>query len=261
MILLMAAAAGALLAWVFWIEPNWIEVTRHRVRAPVDSPLTIAHLTDLHSFGLGRRERKLLALLRRERPDLIVVTGDTVDKRSSHEKVREVYRQLSAPLGVWAVRGNWEILRPAKDEEGFYRSAGVRYLKNSSCPLKSNVWMVGLDDATEGSPDWEKALEGVPKGAFAVTLFHSPEFFDRLDGRGPLALCGHAHGGQVVFPGLGVLWLPRGCGRYSAGWYSKNGSRMYVNRGVGTSILPLRFLCRPELAILTLEPLPQRGGV
>src|SRR5437899_1292826 len=74
--LFLFAAVVALDA--FWIEPCWIEVTHHRVWAPLASPLKIAHLTDVHTRGLGRRERRMLTLLESERPDLIVITGDTV---------------------------------------------------------------------------------------------------------------------------------------------------------------------------------------
>ena len=63
-----------------------------------------------------------------------------------------------------------------------------------------------------------------------------------------------AHTWQVRLPWLGPLWLPGDSGRFLEGWYERNGSRMYVSRGIGMSILPVRFLCRPELAIITLEP-------
>ncbi len=75
----------------------------------------------------------------------------------------------------------------------------------------------------------------------------------RLD----LAFAGHTHGGQVRLPLIGALWTPPGSGRYVAGWYSMSEApraRMYVSRGVGTSVLPVRFLCRPEVALITLQP-------
>jgi uncharacterized protein len=69
-------------------------------------------------------------------------------------------------------------------------------------------------------------------------------------------LAGHTHGGQVRLPLVPVFWLPHGSGRFLEGWYTERGSKMYVSRGIGTSILPIRFRCPPELSIITLSPAP-----
>jgi len=68
-----------------------------------------------------------------------------------------------------------------------------------------------------------------------------------------LCLTGHTHGGQVRLPFLKPLWLPKGCGRFVEGWYEELGSCIYVNRGLGTSLLPVRFLCRPEITFITIH--------
>jgi predicted MPP superfamily phosphohydrolase len=81
-----------------------------------------------------------------------------------------------------------------------------------------------------------------------------PEFFDSLASRIDLAFAGHTHGGQVRVPGFGPLWLPAGSGRFVAAWYTAANARMYVSRGVGTSILAARFACAPEVALVTLQP-------
>ncbi len=130
----------------FLIEPSWIEVTRHTVQAPFAGPLKIAHLSDLHTYEVSRRERRLLALLEAEKPDLIVVTGDTLARSGSHEACRQLLSRLHAPLGVWLVRGNWENWRPVKGEHAFYASAGVHFLLNEARPVRRDVWIVGLDD-------------------------------------------------------------------------------------------------------------------
>jgi predicted MPP superfamily phosphohydrolase len=259
--LLFSGLAAGLYA--FGIEPDWIEVTHHHLAAPVSPPLTIAHLTDLHVRRLGRRERSLLAILEREKPDVIVVTGDSVvdgdvlvplGERASgftYARAGELFDRLTAPLGVFAVRGNWENVRRLRDERGYYRDHGVRLLVNESHEVRPVVWLAGVDDP-EGRPDVDKALRGVPGGAFAVALFHSPALFDAVAGRVSLALAGHTHGGQVRFPLMPPFWLPDHCGRYVEGFYEDKGSRLYVSRGVGTSVLPVRFLCRPEVAIFRI---------
>lgn len=258
------AAAGLLAGLYAWaVEPCWIEVTRHRVRAPLPAPLTIAHLSDLHSGGLGRRERALLALLERERPDAIVITGDTLVDGDlffpvrgtrddpAYSRAAPLLDRLRAPLGVWAVRGNWENVRRTPDERGFYERHGIRFLLNQAAEVSPGVWLAGFDDIQE-TPDLAGTVRQLPPGAFAIALFHSPAYFDWLGERFPLALAGHTHGGQVRPPFVPPFWLPAGSGKYVAGWYASGASRLYVSRGVGTSTLPLRFRCRPEVALLTL---------
>ncbi len=237
-----------------FVEPNWIEVTHSQISAPIARPLKIAHLTDLHSAGVGFRERRLLKLLEREKPDLIVISGDTLASHGSYAQAGEVLSRLRAPQGVWLVRGNWENRYPLKDESEFYGKLGVSFLRNSSAAVEPNVWLIGLDDPSSGHADLDGALRIVPRETFRIALFHSPQFFDRSAGRYELALAGHSHGGQVRIPFLKPLWLPTGIGPYVEGWFEKDGSRMYVSRGVGMSFLPVRFFCRPELAIITILP-------
>lgn len=237
----------------FAIEPFAIEVTRHRVTANVTSPLRIAHLTDLHTDGPGRREREVLEILDREKPDVIAVTGDTVDG-GSLEVARPFFARLRAPLGIWVVRGNWENWRSPGDEAGFYRSTGATFLLNEGRLARPDVFIGGLDDSMSGHSNMAQAFRDAPAGVFRLALFHSPEAFDGAAGRFDLALAGHTHGGQVRVPWLGAPWLPPGSGRYVQGWYTGTNTRMYVSRGVGTSILPVRLFCRPEVAIVTIVP-------
>ena len=265
-VLLVVAPAGLLLAaYAGAVEPFWIEVTRHHVAAPLEPPLKIAHLSDLHTNGLGRRERILLDLLERERPDAIVITGDSLvdgvvlgfpraDRADAvYARAGELLGRLRAPLGVWAVRGNWEDIRTIRDERGFYRGLGLHLLVNEARELRPGVWLAGLDDL-QGAPDVDAAFRSIPEGTVAIALFHSPALFARVAGRCPLALAGHTHGGQVRLPFLPPLWLPWGSGRFVEGWYEAKGSRLYVSRGIGTSVLPIRMLARPELALITLGP-------
>lgn len=248
----VAALVASLGAYASWIEPYWIEVTRHSVSAPLSWPVKIAHITDLHASGLGRRERKMLRLVEAERPDLIVITGDSINITSDYPGFRDVLSQLHAPLGVWVVRGNHEDWWPVKNEREFYESAGAKLLLNSSAQVSDGVWLIGFDDLYGGSPDAEKAFAGVPASAYKIALFHSPPYFDTAAGRCDLALAGHSHGGQIRLPILGPLWVPPYVGGYFEGWFEQRGTRMYVSRGVGTSIIDVRFWCRPEIAMVTL---------
>jgi uncharacterized protein len=251
---LFAFLAIIALIYSLFIEPNWIQVTHWTIAGNVSTPLKIAHLTDLHSPHLGFREKRLLELLDAEAPDLIVITGDTLSGWGTYRGESEVLKCLHAPLGVWLVRGNWEISYPLKNERRFYANLGVHFLLNQSAEVRDGVWLLGLDDPTFGHANLTAALTDVPPEAYRIALFHSPQFFSVSAGQYDLALAGHSHGGQVRIPFLKPLWLPRGVGPYVEGWFEKNGSRMYVSRGLGMTLLPIRFDCRPELAIITVKP-------
>ncbi len=243
----------------FAVEPDWVEVTRSTL-TPLEiggpsrtgaGAIRVLHLSDLHGNTPGTREAAILATIERERPDLVVLTGDTCDT-GRFGPYASFLGALHAPLGVFAVEGNWEHWRPSEDEVATYRSAGITLLVNESRKLRDDLWIVGFDDQTGGRPDAAKALRDVPAGVTTLALMHSPGFFDSVAGRVTFALAGHTHGGQVCAPGLGPLWLPQGCGRYVAGVYEERGSAMYVSRGLGTSMLPVRFFARPEIALVTL---------
>ena len=251
--LLAPVAAVAVLVDACHVEPFRVEVTRHDLRAPVPRPIAIAHLTDLHTTGLGPREREMIATIERERPDAIVLTGDTNTDGSTFEGMRDVLSSLRAPLGVWAVRGNHEIWSFADRSRELYESSGIRYLENEAAELAPGVWLVGLDDAFAGRPDPSVAGR-VPEGAYRIALFHAPVGFDAVAGRCDLAFAGHTHGGQIRIPLVHPFWLPPACGPYLAGWYERDGSRMYVSRGIGTTGPAIRFLCRPEVAVVRLVP-------
>lgn len=256
---MLCLPAAGLFAYARWIEPQWIEVTRHRVGAvPLSHPIRIAHLSDVHTRGVGRREQRVIDLLASERADLVVVTGDIVAQGADRETTRAFLSRLLAPLGVWVVRGNWENWSPKPAERAFYDS--VKLLVNQAARVSDRLWLAGLDDPASGKPDLDATLAGVDPDVYVVALFHSPFYFDRLAGRVPLALAGHTHGGQIRLPLWGPVWLPRGCGRFLSGWYTAARSRLYVSRGIGTSIYGLRFLSRPEIAIIRLEPerVPER---
>ena len=130
-LIIFAAVAGLIVAVDgFLIEPYRIEVTHSSVQALLTRPLKIAHLSDLHTSGLGRRERKLLLLLDEEHPDVIVITGDTMTWGHHHANIRPLLSRLHAPLGVWLVRGNWENHYALHNEEAFYAQLGIHFLLN-----------------------------------------------------------------------------------------------------------------------------------
>jgi uncharacterized protein len=251
------AAAIVILAYALWIEPFSIEVVHTAIQGNVSTPLRIAQLSDLHTHGVGVRERRMLDILDDEKPDVIVITGDSLaGYGGTFANVADVLLQMHAPLGVWIVRGNYENWKQMQHEHSFYANAGAHLLLNSGTLLRNDVWLGGLDDPYTGKASLDGALTGAPPGIYTILLFHSPAYFDRVAGKVDLALAGHTHGGQVRPPFLPPLFLPKGCWPYVAGWYDAKGtnSKLYVNRGMGTSMLPIRFNSRPEVTIITIEP-------
>lgn len=238
-----------------FIEPYRIEVTRYTKKSPVIVPLTIAHITDLHSSEEGRNEKALLKLIKEENPDLIVLTGDLISSKSDYLFIQSYLEKLKAPMGVWIVKGNWENWNPYPTKRSKELSSlESRTLINESLNVGNNLWLVGLNDYSSGASNVELALKKVPASGVVLALFHSPMGFHEISNRCNIALAGHTHGGQFRLPGFPPFWLPEGSGKYVAGWYEENGCEMYVNRGLGTSMLPLRFFSRPEVSFITLEP-------
>jgi uncharacterized protein len=148
---------------------------------------------------------------------------------------------------VFYVPGNWEHWVSQRSLE----LNNAPTLINSAVRVRDDVWIVGIDDAFAGIPNLTKALEGVD--GTVIALFHSPAFFDAASSKIDLALAGHTHGGQVRVPFVGALWLPQQSGEYVAGWYQRDRAKMFVSRGIGTSMLPIRFNCRPELALIRVS--------
>ncbi len=256
-----AATAAAAALDAFAIEPRWLDVSRHDV--PIDGlPLgldgfKIAQITDAHLESLGVLEERIVAALRNEQVQLLVLTGDIVDSPAKLPLLVELCRELRAQgMPVLATLGNWEHWGkiPLEELARAYHSAGAKLLVDEFHDLGGALGIVATDDSTGGEPRLSRALSARSTTPVSLFLTHSPERFDRLP-PGPgfdLALAGHTHGGQVTLGAVAPA-LPPGSGRFVAGWYTTSLGRAYVSRGTGTSIVPARFVCRPELPFFTLK--------
>lgn len=237
----------------FAIEPYHLESTFHEVSiGKSGKSLLLAHVTDLHTDGLGTLEKKLIDSLRSQKPDVIVITGDIATPGGTAKGYQDVLSELKAPLGVYFVQGNWEYWEPVKKLGQIFNEAGIVDLTNKHFQIKDNLWLVGLDDELAGSPT-VSSYEGVPAEAKVISIFHSPALFNSIESKTNLAFAGHSHGGQIRIPFIGALWTPQGTDRYVSGWFEEGHAKMYVSRGIGTSILPIRFNCRPEVAFIKVS--------
>ena len=263
----LVAAAGACGAVVggdaFAVEPAKVLVSRHELPIPglgrAFDGMRLAQVTDVHFPGNVAAARAALAHLRREKPEIVVITGDMTEHTEALATVAEFARQARGSLATVATLGNWEYLaRAASRAAEAYRSVGVDLLVNAHRDIRigdSSLALVGLDDPLLGHPDLLGARAGLPSDSSEIWLVHAPGFASHppdVSGVPAFILSGHTHGGQIRLPFL-PAYTPEGSGRFVAGWYRDTFAPLYVSRGIGTTTLPARFNCPPELPIFTLR--------
>lgn len=223
--------------------------------------MRLLQISDLHLSRFNDYFQKVATQVTALRPDLIVLTGDYLEEQRNIRAVLDFFRALRAPHGIYAVQGNWEYWSRLEGENlrRHFAGAGVRLLINERADLEINgraLSLFGLDYPSS-SDFLQRLQQAVDPQRFNLLLSHVPAFaHEQLDDHINLVLSGHTHGGQVRLPALPPLYLPRYSGRFVAGFYQvgNRGIPLYVSRGVGTSVLPLRFLCRPEIGVFDLVP-------
>jgi predicted MPP superfamily phosphohydrolase len=264
----LGAAGAAIGADAFGFEAHRVLVSRHDVPIPglarAFEGLRIAQVSDVHLPGNQLAARAALHHLRRERPEVLVLTGDMTESAQALGQVREFASAARGSLATVAVLGNWEYRAGVQGAEArkVYREAEVDLLINQSRLLElggSSLALVGLDDMLAGRPDLAAARSDLAPGGTEIWVIHEPNFADllpRTTPRSTLLLAGHTHGGQIRIPLVPPV-KPIGAGRFLEGWYRDTPVVMYVSRGVGTTGIPARFRCPAELPIFTLRTAAQ----
>jgi len=257
------AGASALSFDSLYLENNWPEATFYKwptKKWPAGlKPLRMMLLSDLHLKKFGAYERKILKMAAELRPELLVITGDFIESNDKFPELKSWLAGLPTNCPKFAVLGNWDhwsgvsVMEFDKTFAGY----GIKLLDNSRVRLNSeygNICIIGVDDPTNGWEKPEKAASQISGKEFNLFLAHSPNIISRLKGLPiDLLLCGHTHGGQVRIPGIKPFWLPRRCEGYVAGFYERDGIKMYVSKGLGNSVVPIRFLCRPEITVFEIR--------
>jgi predicted MPP superfamily phosphohydrolase len=224
-------------------------------RGDASSRLRVLQVSDLHVQRIGTLERQLLERLHDSHADLIVITGDSIDRARALPVLDSLLAEFPTAPRLLAILGNWEYRCRVdlRSLERVYARHGVELLVNRSVTLDHRgrtVRITGLDDIREGRPDAGAALAAARPLDHHLVLAHCPITRDALalpaGHTASFVLSGHTHGGQVAPWGIATI-LPPGCGRYVAGWYRDGGPPLYVSRGIGTSLLPVRIGASPEL--------------
>jgi predicted MPP superfamily phosphohydrolase len=219
---------------------------------------TILHISDLHVEISAGAIGKTVSLVRDLQYDICVLTGDYRAKtcgpfEESLKGVNELRAQLKGP--TYGVLGNHDSIRMAPS----LKAMGIRMLFNECETIVrgfDRIYLAGVDDAHfYRADDLEKATSRIPQGVFSILLSHTPEIYDRAAGAGfDLILCGHTHGGQLCLPGGIPIRLEAKLPRSMAAGLWGHGEMVgYTTRGVGTSLLPVRLNCPPEITLHTLR--------
>lgn len=253
-------AVGLVGAYATMIEPRHPVLEQVTLRIPNLPPdlagLRIGQLSDMH-LGLAYTQantRWAVRQMERERPDLLILTGDFVSTRAAIADLPNLLRPLRAPLGVYAVPGNHDYWEGLEKILTALQPLGIRFLVNRNTPLqrgKTRFWLAGVDYMWNGRIDLDLALANIPTDAFTLLLSHAPDLADvAAQYNIAVQFSGHTHGGHLCLPWLGSFCLPRYGTRYPIGLEQVGSLQLYVSRGLGGR--PLRFNCQPEATIFTL---------
>jgi uncharacterized protein len=252
-------------------------ITEHRAIRIAQLPeafhgFRIAQLSDIHfeEFTEPTFLRYAVHRVNQLQPDLVLLTGDFISAGprkwqfafEAADRCAEILRHLQCPLR-FAILGNHDVQVSSDHVLAALSTNGITPLVDQYLPIEregQRLWLSGLHDATFGQPDLDSAVPTQLDGPL-IMMCHEPDFADTIlrhprAGRADLILSGHTHGGQVRIPFLPPLQLPPLGKQYVEGLFHFPDSKaqLYVNRGLGTVGLPVRFDCPPELTAITLQP-------
>lgn len=270
--LVIILVALLILSWPF-IEPFMLETESVTLTA-ADLPsgigqLRIVYVTDIHKGGLftDARVGDLVSHINACNADVVLFGGDYAEDSAGAIEFFQSLPRIHSRYGVYAVLGNHDRTIPESNLttlRATMQAAGVTPLVNSVSRVRigvSDIYIAGIDDVGNGHPDLKGVASQVSASDYVIFLCHSPAVIpDALkvaDKNGSqswfdLGLFGHTHGGQVAL--IGPMLKDDGVpDEYTAGWFKQNRIDMLVSRGVGTSGLPVRLFCAPQIHLITVN--------
>ncbi len=216
---------------------------------------SIIQLSDLHSMPGFERNREAARMLDGLQANIAVITGDFRNSgglsQDAAEGAQIVIQSIRRRMPVYAVQGNNDYPETMK----LLQQEGVRVLENVGVPLADGLWLAGWNPYVENHPRLTTVLDMVPRDALIILASHSPDvILEEGFSRARLILAGHTHGIQIRFPGLpSPITLTRVGSRYTRGLYRLEDAYLYINRGIGTTMVPLRVYSAPEVTLLRLQ--------
>lgn len=239
------------------LQTEEVEITLKRLPKKLDG-LRIVHLSDLHHSPFTHIDHiaRAVTAASKLKPHIVVLTGDFVSHEAEYIRpVAKILGELKGEYGSFACLGNHDHWTDAETVAKELRAAGVNVLINEGFRFEakdSSFWLCGVDDHMVGKTDLPAALKGSFPDEMKILLAHNPIIFRRaVASRVDLTLSGHTHGGQVKVRDPEKRILPRR--KLSSGLHQRKDSQIYVTRGIGTVVLPIRFQCPPEISALTLR--------
>ncbi|GAB3789722.1 metallophosphoesterase [Virgibacillus kimchii] len=237
--------------------------TFHTEKIPVGAEFTIVQISDLHNKVFDQNNEKLIQAFRNVDPDIIVITGDFIDRNTYNFKsVFSLTERITAfHPEVFFVSGNHEWGNPGYEHlfQGL-QQRNVRILNNQHIKIitkQMEINLAGIDDASTEHEDMEKTFSGLEEELYTILLSHSPSTIKKYpDIPADLILSGHTHGGQVRLPLIGAVVAP-GQGlfpKFDKGVFEIGENRyLYIDSGLGTSLAPVRFLNKSQFSLIRVR--------
>ena len=248
----------------FLIERNFVHINRYRIPVPAlpesFNGFRVAHLTDLHlgPFVSKTFIKDVVGKTNRLKPDIIVCTGDYVHGKYSAGNIDIVWSilsELKAGYGVYSVLGNHDHWADKKLSLEWLHKSGqsVWHTCKAIYKDKERIIIGGAGDYWEDDLKIDQCFSSTEEGDCRILLTHNPDSADtEFDTPVSLILSGHTHGGQVSIPFYGPPVLPVKNKRYSSGLIKTPKGNLFISKGIGCAIYPVRFNCAPEIAVLEL---------
>jgi len=231
-----------------WFEPTWLKVRRHRIGSGKPTH-RLVHFTDLHYKGDRAYAQSVVNRINSFSPDLVCFTGDIMEQAGFLPEALEILSGIKSPM--YGVPGNHDYWSRAPFSEiarCFAATGGAWLMNEQRTVAGGGINVIGATYFFQAPPQ----LLPDPT-AKNILLMHYPAWVNSLgDQRFDLILAGHSHGGQVRIPFYGSVILPPGVDKYDLGWFQTQAGPLYVGSGIGWYHLPVRFNCRPEIAVIEI---------
>ena len=244
----------------FWFERYIIDWEEFDISEDAIPKIKTVQLSDLHLNSIKSFHNNITERINSEKPDVLFITGDSVNNKNGISLLDRFLGMIDHNIPKLAILGNVDYEGGTNIQElrKTYEKHNGRLLINQNYQLNIRnriINVIGVDDYLCGYPDYTKASKNLDNSLDTILLNHCPVYRNHVDSINKklgqtlkLVLSGHTHGGQITFFGK-PIFTPQGSGRYVKGWYKNDFSKLYVSKGIGTRVLPLRLGSRAEVII------------